>query len=633
MDVPVSAAAAADGWSATRRAILMGGALGAGAVGAGLISPPASQALDPPDDRYVWRERGPVNVKDKGAVGTGVAGTAGTDTSAIQSAIASGGVVYFPPGTYLINATLRLPGGRMLYGPGATIKADDTMSPTLELIQNSDWNAGQSDLALVGLEIDCNKTGRGSSPQTTQIEFRGNASGTRSRRITIRECYIHDSAGPALAFQNVEKLRIHDNVITNSDRDGILCQANCREVAIYGNEIAGCKDDHIGFHSGPQSSNQSMDVAITGNVINAVGATNGNGIAVNGILRGSVSGNNIYGGFGAGILVSHHDSFSCQQVTVQGNVIVEPGVGTSTSEGDGIRVGVYPSGGYYGQNGEAPVKDVLFTGNTILRPRRYGVYMEGRSSSSGLSRVTVADNHFTGGYGSGWTGPNYGGGFYAADGNLSEVAIRGNRVCDFQGRGVRIDFAVQRIDITGNAFLNNGRGGTLVEGIYLGPASDVMVVGNRVGDTQSQANKTQSYGLNVGTASGVWCVGNDFSGNKTAGVIGARAAGHGYEANRGDDTKYLDMSAGTGQTIDVKGPVMFVNSPPAGGSATITSITPGYPNQRTTLVFTGSNVTLKDTGTGTLRLNGDLSSAHDTTLTLVTDGVAWFEVGRSANGP
>ncbi len=61
------------------------------------------------------------NVKDFGALGGGV----GNDTTAIQAAItaAGNGVVLFPAGTYLFNATLTRPGGQVWRGesPTATV--------------------------------------------------------------------------------------------------------------------------------------------------------------------------------------------------------------------------------------------------------------------------------------------------------------------------------------------------------------------------------------------------------------------------------------------------------------------------------------------------------------------------------
>ena len=59
------------------------------------------------------------DVKEFGAVGDGVT----KDTQAIQAALDAGGLVFFPPGTYL-SGTLHLrSGGGLLLSPGATLLA------------------------------------------------------------------------------------------------------------------------------------------------------------------------------------------------------------------------------------------------------------------------------------------------------------------------------------------------------------------------------------------------------------------------------------------------------------------------------------------------------------------------------
>jgi hypothetical protein len=92
-----------DGNTATRRDVLAGVAAG---VGAGVLWPGTAQALDPPDDRYVFRSRSAINVKDYGATGDGMT----DDLTAIQSAIAAlpstGGTLFFPHGNYKCSDTL-----------------------------------------------------------------------------------------------------------------------------------------------------------------------------------------------------------------------------------------------------------------------------------------------------------------------------------------------------------------------------------------------------------------------------------------------------------------------------------------------------------------------------------------------
>ena len=60
----------------------------------------------------------PVNVKDFGAVGDGVA----NDTTAIQNAITAFANIYFPPGTYLITSQINVSAGKTIRGYGAALK-------------------------------------------------------------------------------------------------------------------------------------------------------------------------------------------------------------------------------------------------------------------------------------------------------------------------------------------------------------------------------------------------------------------------------------------------------------------------------------------------------------------------------
>jgi Pectate lyase superfamily protein len=200
----------------TRRAVLAGGAVGAGALGAGLLSPAASNAqVLPPDDRYVWRSRFYLDVKDYGAVGNGST----DDSSPIQSAInaaaaAGGGTVYFPPGDYLVNNGLtiapskpiRLLGSGMgLMGNGSAALPTRIVrkSPSTTTILSASGTSFTNRVAFEVADIEFHGTGTagllvdvqmGNTVQFHQVRFAG------ATAIGLRMRNIFNSTGSHLRF-------------------------------------------------------------------------------------------------------------------------------------------------------------------------------------------------------------------------------------------------------------------------------------------------------------------------------------------------------------------------------------------------------------------------------------------------
>jgi hypothetical protein len=69
-------------------------------------------------------------------------------------------------------------------------------------------------------------------------------------------------------------------------------------------------------------------------------------------------------------------------------------------------------------------------------------------------------------------------------------------------------------------------------------------------------------------------------------------------------------------------------------SNSITKIEGGISGMTLSLIFKSANVTMVDNalhGADTMQLKGNIVSAPDTTLTLVSDGTSWYEITRSAN--
>ena len=202
-----------DSTRSTRRAALAGG-VGAGALAAGLMTASRAEAqLTPPDDRYVWRSRMPVNVKDHGAVGDGTT----NDTVAIRAAIKAvtdvgGGTVFFPPGDYVVNPVTDENGNTVcltipplkpvrLLGSGVALSAGQNLALPTRLIRKV---AGAPLLKAVGTSY----TNRVCF-QVDDLEFRGNATtGTLVHVERGNGCEFHrvsfvGTTGTGLVMRNV----------------------------------------------------------------------------------------------------------------------------------------------------------------------------------------------------------------------------------------------------------------------------------------------------------------------------------------------------------------------------------------------------------------------------------------------
>jgi hypothetical protein len=122
-----------------------------------------------------------VNVKDFGADPTG----ATPSTTAIQNAVNSGKSVFFPEGTYLINAIIALnstTGGKLTFGANAKIKLGAfTSSASAFDINGNYWT-------IEGAEID------GSTSSTTAGILNGIT--IFGDYNVIQNCYIHDIDNP-----------------------------------------------------------------------------------------------------------------------------------------------------------------------------------------------------------------------------------------------------------------------------------------------------------------------------------------------------------------------------------------------------------------------------------------------------
>lgn len=171
----------------TRRAVLAGGV--AGAIGATVLGASAADAQDPPDPRYVLRDRMPINVKDQTAGGS-------DDTTQVQNAIdaaaaGGGGTVYFPPGDYVVNGGLVIPPTVpiRLLGAGMVLGPLSTSNRPTRLVRNS----GSNPIVRAGSDTsDAFDPAKSFSLEISDMQLRASTSGRTADFTSCNPVNLHN---------------------------------------------------------------------------------------------------------------------------------------------------------------------------------------------------------------------------------------------------------------------------------------------------------------------------------------------------------------------------------------------------------------------------------------------------------
>jgi len=161
-----------------------------------------------------------VSVKDFGAVGDGVA----DDTAAIQAAIDEANGVFFPTGSYLVNAQIDLKSNLLLFGEGGSKIVLDT-GVTPYVLRGSATN----NVTIRDLEIE----GNGASGFSTVYI-------TNATNVTVDNCVITKSGANALYFVGCLFAKVQNCVLSNNFyyglefRDCVGCKAIANQCAANG---------------------------------------------------------------------------------------------------------------------------------------------------------------------------------------------------------------------------------------------------------------------------------------------------------------------------------------------------------------------------------------------------------------
>lgn len=170
-----------------------------------------------------------INVKNYGAKGDGTA----DDTLAIQSAIDAApafGFVYFPTGTYVISAAIKLSpkDDVTLYAYGAQWVLKDHVLTDLLTTANAPSAGGGARPRILGLSIDGNKANNAGSGSTV---FYGVDAGY------IKDCYFKNMDGVAYFLINATNWRVENCVADEAGASGFCAyngSSNCWFVDCHG---------------------------------------------------------------------------------------------------------------------------------------------------------------------------------------------------------------------------------------------------------------------------------------------------------------------------------------------------------------------------------------------------------------
>jgi hypothetical protein len=291
--------------SERRRILAAAGALGA--AGFGTLLGAASDGWAQPAPILSSYAPGDVaNVRDFGAKGDGVTDDRTAIMNAIIAVAANGGTVFFPPGTYLINAGIDLNYSNVVLQGASPFASTIKLGVASSMI--IDTEPGQvSRVGIENLGIDGSKDDQANDTGGVGIYFR------KVDRGFIRNCYIHDTARSAIIVGSpsdpipCNDIDVSGNLLVNcglsaggggQDKLGIGI-TNARRVTVVGNIVRNAVLTGINLEKHGSPSDVLENIVVANNVIEA----------------GSYNFSEVFGiaVLGAG--------FFCYDITLSGNVI------------------------------------------------------------------------------------------------------------------------------------------------------------------------------------------------------------------------------------------------------------------------------------------------------------------------
>jgi parallel beta-helix repeat protein len=535
------------------------------------------------------------------AVGNGTQSSSAAIQGAIAAAAASvvagagSGVVYFPPGKYLLSAKLTVPSYVTLYGYGALLYLANGVDDHVISV-----NAGATKVTIVGLEINGNKTnntgGHGIVTNNGSL-------------IRIEDCYIHDCDQDGVRFggTTTTDVIVTGCYVSANGTAGITCDSTTERFS-FTNNVAADNGTHnigcigIGKHG-----------TIADNVCKGAGLAD-NITAYNvGCDHLSVTGNVCVGGANNGIHLGGSNLLIADNLvdapTQHGIVIVASGGGTSVNAI--VSDNVVDSAGAAGIDVEV-ANGVTVSGNQVFAAGAHGIWAitvtQGTIEGNTIRNCTnVGVNAVT----------------------CSRLSVTGNTI-EGNSTGISINTTSSDCVVDANVCESNATG----HGVLLSAAQRCVVSDNHL--------RTNKYAIEeFGATDYSVIVGNSLSGNTTSNTIDLVGANSTVGVNGGYNPNPLALTLAS-NAVTIPGyrrePILMITLAGEGGAADqLDTIFGGIPGQIVVLTAFSGTVDITVTGVNNIYTAGGASFLLDNTPDIIMLQKsaalnAWVEITRSNNG-
>ena len=429
---------------------------------------------DLPGRTHAADELPPIDVRAMGAIGDGSADDSDAIAEALASGMASGAIVYFPPGSYRVTRSLRLAalsGSRLtISAAGAVLLGSEVLDPGVgdEVGVLEVDGDGTADVAIDGISIEHGALTRGVVDGIVLRDLsRANLSGVTATGASRWGVALERVKAAEIGGARLEDNRYGGLGLTASydvTVEGGSFSRNGTELPVDGYGIA-----LVSNETGPCRRVTVRGVTADGNLRKGLDVHSGHEVLFEG---------NSVSGFGlSGIYAVNEDiGKDVGDVTIVNNVVDG---GDAAQPIFGIDVGAY-------SESSTPSGTFRIAGNTV------------RNTSSAASSAIFVRNPLVGG-----VAPE----LVVIDGNVIE---NGAGADAYAIRGTNDDVPLVRVQVTNNIV----RAGAALVGIGILTATDVTITGNDV----TVDSGASAYGLFASPGATATISGNALHGSFTTPV-------------------------------------------------------------------------------------------------------------------